>query len=175
MRFEPAILERCSELSSGKPYAHSGLMRCAVLASMSTHSLSLATSVTASMAASSGRQRMAASAALKAFARAFASLRSTSFSVISSTSLLFAKRLRTSRPVVPASPSMKTFTMPSAMLTDAALRCCDGTRSGWPASHDAEPLRKGSIRSRYERYARRAQVVRCVLDFYGVKTGSLGG
>jgi hypothetical protein len=126
MRFALAILERCSELSSGNPYAHSGLMRCAVLASMSTHSLSLARS-TASMAAASGRQRMAASATLKAFARAFASFRSASFSVISSTSLLFANRLRTSRPVVPASPSMKTFFTPSAMSTDTARRCCVGT------------------------------------------------
>ena len=76
MRLELATFAFCSALSSGKPYAHPSATLCAVEASMMTVSGSVHIA-TASIAASSGRQRMAASAALRNSARLTGSLRSS--------------------------------------------------------------------------------------------------
>ena len=88
-------------------------VRCAVEASI-TRTAGFSISVTASRAASSGRQRMTRSASFSAFARASASLRSASASCSSERSLRPASRSRISRPVVPAAPSMKILALTSS-------------------------------------------------------------
>ena len=106
----------CSAHSSGKPYVHPAATRCAVLASMITV-FSLVTMATASTAASSGKHRIAASASFRNAARFAASLRSSPVSEMISMSSRFARRSRTCKPVVPASPSMNTFFLPAATIT----------------------------------------------------------
>jgi hypothetical protein len=69
----------------------------------------LSISATASLAASSGRQRITASAPFSMSRRAEASLRSAGSMEISSRSRRLSSRWRICRPVVPASPSMKTL------------------------------------------------------------------
>ena len=93
----------------------------AVEASMMTTSGSV-TRETASMAASSGRHKMAASAEFRYSARFSRSLRSSPVSEIISMSSRAARRSRTCRPVVPASPSMKTFSSPLRTLPIGATR-----------------------------------------------------
>lgn len=120
MRLELATFAFCSALSSGKPYAHPSATLCAVEASMMTVSGSVHIA-TASIAASSGRQRMAASAALRNSARLTGSLRSSPVREMISMSSRPASLSRTCRPVVPASPSIKTFFLLAAMMEARGL------------------------------------------------------
>ena len=100
---------RCAASSSGKPYSQAGSVRCAVEASTILTSLPSSTSDTASTAASSGRQSTTASAPLIAALRAAASLRAAGSMDTISIPGCVLRRSSTWRPVVPASPSMKTF------------------------------------------------------------------
>ena len=109
MRFDAAMRAR-RPASSGKPYSQPSAVRCAVDVSITTVS-GFSTRPTASIAAASGRHKNATSAALSASRRAATSLRTSSASVMTSTSDRDASRSRMRRPVVPADPSIKTFFM----------------------------------------------------------------
>src|SRR5690606_12043274 len=108
MRLDAAIFARWSLLISAKPYAHSGATRYAVDASI-TFTTSFSISDTASRAASSGKHRITASTLLSSRLRSAASLRLAGSMETSSRSRRPSRRSRICRPVVPASPSMKTL------------------------------------------------------------------
>ena len=132
-----AILSDCPLSISGKPYSQPPATRCAVEASI-TRVVSLVMSETLSRAASSGRHRMATSAALRNSARACGSLRrSTGAEMISMSSRPDSRDL-ICRPVVPCSPSMKTF---GFMPSNSCVRCPgrDARRRCRPAARGARP------------------------------------
>ena len=131
----------CSAHSSGKPYVHPSATRCAVLASMITV-VSSVTIATASTAASSGKHRIAASASFKNAALFSAFLRSSPVSEMISMSSRFARRSRTCNPVVPASPSMKTFFLPAATITAERRAEARAVRASDRETH-ARPRRAG--------------------------------
>jgi hypothetical protein len=98
----------CACDNSGKPYAQSSLVRCAVEVSKSTVFV-FSVKATASIEAASGKHKKAMSAWFKACFLAFISLRFSSVNFISVISFLFSSLSAILRPVVPALPSMNTF------------------------------------------------------------------
>ena len=90
-RRDSAIFSRCFAESSGKPYAQSGEVRCAVEASMIFTS-GFSHRETDSRAAASGRHRKTMSASLMHFLRATGSLRSSSGREVTETSSLDPSR-----------------------------------------------------------------------------------
>src|ERR1700750_1020305 len=100
--------------------------------------------LTASFAASSGRQRITASAPFSISARAAASLRRAGSIETSSMSPRFSRRWRICRPVVPASPSMKTV----GFMTRLRSRACTLPLAGQGAAvlgFDDELVRSGRL------------------------------
>ena len=125
MRFDFFMVSYCSLESSGNPYAQSSSTLKAVEASiMTVLSLSGSRRPTAFTEAASGRQRMTASASLMSRFRVASSLRSSKGAEMISRSSLSARRSRTCRPVVPTSPSIKTF-FPQRPV-NAGRRTCGG-------------------------------------------------
>ena len=107
MRFDSLTIASNSPERSGKPYVQLSTVRCAVDVSMITVS-ALPAAITASLAASSGRQRNVTSERISISSLADGSLRCSSDIVRSSMSSLVASRSCIRRPVVPAPPSMNT-------------------------------------------------------------------